>query len=129
MRTVALRRVLSAFSSLAMRSSRVLGRMFAARAGKARQKADSEGIRESEARYSGLVTTMQQVVFQTDHEGRFTFLNPAWTRIMGYAVGKSLAELHFSYVHPDDRGRHRALVLKAAEGTGLANYEIRCIAK
>jgi PAS domain S-box-containing protein len=124
-----LRRVLSALSSLVMRSSRMLGRMFTALRGNTRQKADADAIREREARYSSLVTTMQQVVFQIDQEGRFTFLNPAWTRIMGYAVEESLAELHFTYVHPDDRGRHRALVLKAAEGAGLANYEIRCIAK
>jgi PAS domain S-box-containing protein len=86
-------------------------------------------IRESEARYSSLVATMQQVVFQTDEEGRFTFLNPAWTRITGYSVEESLGQTHFDYVHPDDHARHRNLLQQAAEGDGTANFELRCVAR
>ncbi len=83
---------------------------------------------ENEAFYSSLVATMQQVVFQIDQEGRFTFLNPAWTKIMGYPVEETLGRGHLAYVHPQDRARHRALIQRAAEGGGFGVYEIRCIA-
>ena len=86
-----------------------------------------EVVGESEARYSELVATMQQVVFQVDREGRFTFLNPAWTRIMGYSVEDTLGQSHFQFVHPDDRERHSAFIQRAAEADGAANYEIRCV--
>jgi PAS domain S-box-containing protein len=93
------------------------------------QQAAADAIRESEARYSNLVATLQQVVFQIDREGRFTFLNPAWTRIMGYSVEETLGQPHFTYVHPEDRARHHNLMQRAAEGGAIANYEIRCIAQ
>jgi PAS domain S-box-containing protein len=89
----------------------------------------AEAIRQSEARYSSLVTSLQQIVFQIDADGCFTFLNPAWTRIMGYSAEESLGQLHFIYIHPEDRARHRALIERTAEGSGIANYEIRCIGK
>ena len=131
MRRDALRNPPSAVRSLPVRlfPLRALGRMFKWWTRRKARQADAHAREESEARYSSLVATMQQVVFQADREGRFTFLNPAWTRIMGYSVEESLGQLHFSYVHPEDRARHRALVRRAASGSGIANYEIRCIAR
>jgi PAS domain S-box-containing protein len=89
----------------------------------------ADAIRQSEARYSSLVAALQQVVFQIDEKGCFTFLNDAWTNIMGYSIEETLGQPHFTYMHPEDRARHRNLVQRAAEGSGVANYEIRCIAK
>ena len=89
----------------------------------------ADAIRQSEARYSSLVAALQQVVFQIDEKGCFTFLNDAWTKIMGYSIEETLGQPHFTYLHPDDWARHRSLVQRAAEGSGVANYEIRCIAK
>ena len=92
-------------------------------------RASAVAARESEARYSSLVSTMQQVVFDIDQRGAFTFLNPAWTRVMGYAVDETLGRRHADFVHPDDRARHRRVVQRAAEGSGSAVYEIRCLAR
>ena len=92
-------------------------------------RASAVATRQSEARYSSLVSTMQQVVFDIDQRGAFTFLNPAWTRVMGYAVDETLGRPHADFVHPDDRARQRWVVQRAAEGSGSAVYEIRCIAR
>ncbi len=131
MRRDALRNPAKAVRSLPVRlfPLRALRRMFMWLAGRKARQAAAKAHEENLARYSSLVATMQQVVFQVDGEGRFTFLNPAWTRIMGYSVEETLGQPHFSYVHPDDRTRHRTLVQRAAEGGGIGNYEIRCIAK
>jgi two-component system, sensor histidine kinase and response regulator len=91
--------------------------------------AGADAARENEAFYSSLVATMQQVVFQIDQEGRFTFLNSAWTKIMGYPVEETLGRGHLAYVHAEDRARHRALIRRAAETGGFGVYEIRCVAQ
>lgn len=59
--------------------------------------------RESERRYRSVVEGVQEVIFQTDAAGSWTFLNPAWTEITGYAVADSLGRPASSFVHPEDR--------------------------
>lgn len=60
-------------------------------------------LAQSEERYRSLVTNIREVVFQTDAQGLWTFLNPAWTEITGFAVEESLGKRFLDYVHPDDR--------------------------
>jgi PAS domain S-box-containing protein len=54
-------------------------------------------LRESEERYRTLVENASDVVFRTDAAGRFTFVNPAALRLVGYEeeeiVGKHYPEL------------------------------------
>lgn len=66
-------------------------------------------LRESEARYRSVVDTVKEVIFQTDAQGLWTFLNPAWSEITGFAVAESLGTLFLNYVHPDDRQRNLEL--------------------
>jgi len=60
-------------------------------------------LRESEARYRSLVNNMKEVVFQTDGEGRWTFLNPSWSLITGYHLEDSLGRPAFEFMLDDDR--------------------------
>jgi diguanylate cyclase (GGDEF)-like protein/PAS domain S-box-containing protein len=59
--------------------------------------------RESERRYRSVVDSVQEVIFQTDGDGRWTFLNPAWVEITGYSIGESLGQSLYDVAHPDDR--------------------------
>ena len=59
--------------------------------------------RESERRYRSVVDSVQEVIFQTDADGRWTFLNPAWVEITGYSIGESLGQSLYDVAHPDDR--------------------------
>jgi diguanylate cyclase (GGDEF)-like protein/PAS domain S-box-containing protein len=86
--------------------------------------------RESERRYRSVVESVQEVIFQTDAEGNLTFLNPAWTEIMGYAVDDSLGRGAPSFVHPEDRDQcvhvlsrlmNREVVHDRSEGRFLTN--------
>ncbi len=61
-------------------------------------------LRQSEGRYRAMVEQIQEVIFQTDADGRWTFLNPAWSRITGYSVDDSLGRAVFDFLHPDDIG-------------------------
>lgn len=69
----------------------------------------------SEARYRQVVQSVQEVVFSTDVEGRWTSLNPAWTAITGFSADESLARPLFSFVHPDDEPGLRARFLEALD--------------
>src|SRR5206468_918360 len=42
-------------------------------------------------------------ISQTDAEGNWTFLNPAWTEITGHAVAGSLGRPAAAFVHAEDR--------------------------
>lgn len=59
-------------------------------------------LQESEEKYRSVVNTVQEVIFQTDSNGCWTFLNPAWLEISGYSIEESLGTPFLNYIHPDD---------------------------
>ncbi|MEP1059399.1 response regulator [Stenomitos frigidus AS-A4] len=63
-------------------------------------------LRDSEHQYRSVVDSVREVIFQRNVAGLWTFLNPAWTEIMGFSVNESLGKHFLDFVHPDDR--HRA---------------------
>ena len=61
-------------------------------------------LRDSEEKYRSLVTTMRDGLFQTDGQGRITFINPSGAEILGHAdfdavLGRNLSDL---FLHHDD---------------------------
>ncbi len=73
------------------------------------KKVAEAAVHASEARYRDLVETIREAVLQTDVEGRWTYLNPAWERITGFPIATSLGRPVLEFVHPDERGRHNDL--------------------
>jgi diguanylate cyclase (GGDEF)-like protein/PAS domain S-box-containing protein len=65
----------------------------------------------SEAKYRQVVQSVQEVIFSTDADARWTFLNPAWTAITGFSVEESLGMSIFQFVHPEDEPGVRARFL------------------
>lgn len=66
-------------------------------------EAYSTELLKSQERYRSVVDNVKEVIFQTDIDGRWLFLNPAWTEITGFAVEESLGENFLEFVHPQDR--------------------------
>jgi diguanylate cyclase (GGDEF)-like protein/PAS domain S-box-containing protein len=85
---------------------RLLGAMVTAADLTGRRETE-ELLRASEERHRRVVESMNDCVFETDEQGRWTFLNAAWTRATGYGVGESIGRRATEFVHPDDRGRHQ----------------------
>ena len=54
-------------------------------------------------RLSSIVDNVQEIIFQTDLNGRWTFLNPAWENITGYSVEESLGDSFTSMVYEEDK--------------------------
>ncbi|MBI5753087.1 MAG: PAS domain S-box protein [Hydrogenophilales bacterium] len=66
---------------------------------------------KSEQKYRHVVESLREVIFQTDWEGTWLYLNPAWTEITGFSLGKSIGTNILNYVHPDDQQRHYEMFL------------------
>ena len=69
----------------------------------------SAALRTSEERFRSVVTSLKEVVFQTNPNGLWTFLNPAWHEITGFAVEESIGKQFSSYIHPEDRDLNNRL--------------------
>lgn len=57
--------------------------------------------------YLALIDQVKEVIFQTDAEGHWVFLNPAWTEITGFSISESLGRSFVEFVHPDDRAENQ----------------------
>lgn len=63
-------------------------------------------LRASEERYRSVVEAVEDIVFQTDLGGRWSFLNESWARWSGIPVTDGLGRLAYELVHPEDRAAH-----------------------
>lgn len=63
---------------------------------------DRLDLLESQIRYSNLVEQIDAIVFQTDENGKWSFLNKAWTEITRYEITSALGNSCFSFIHPED---------------------------
>lgn len=60
-------------------------------------------LQASNDRYDALLRSVQEVVFQTDGDGHWTYLNPAWERQSGYTIEDTLGRNWLELMHTDDR--------------------------
>jgi PAS domain S-box-containing protein len=73
-------------------------------------------LRESEARYRGLVESQEALIYRADLDGNLTFLNEACRRKYG-VENEPLARLNFlGFVHPDEAPRARAALATVIGG-------------
>jgi len=63
-------------------------------------------LRESERRYRTVVGGVRDTVFQTDLEGRWTFLGGGFEQATGYVAAELTGRRCWDIVHPDDRMTH-----------------------
>jgi PAS domain S-box-containing protein len=61
------------------------------------RKEAEQALREREAQYRSVVENVRDVVFQTDIDGHWTFLNPAWEGMTGYSVDDTLGNPCLAY--------------------------------
>lgn len=71
---------------------------------------------EREEQYRSVVDNVKEVIFQTDAAGFWTFLNPAWSEITGFAIADSIGTPLLDYVHPEDKQSHLQLFQPLIQG-------------
>jgi len=62
-----------------------------------------ETQRRSQEQYKLLVEQARDIIYRTDDQGRFTFVNPIVTRIMGYSPQELLGRRFIELIRPDAR--------------------------
>lgn len=96
----------------------------------AERKRNEEALRQSEKKYRSVVESVKEVIFYTDTAGLWTFLNPAWTEVTGFAIADSIGTNCLTYVHPDDCqincSQFQRLITRQEES---CRYEIRYLTK
>lgn len=89
---------------------------------RAREREGRAALEESEARFRAASQALRDVVIRLDRTLHITFVNPAWTRLLGPAaagpVGRSIGD----YIHEDDRD---AVVGEIGEVLSGARPEVR----
>jgi PAS domain S-box-containing protein len=59
-------------------------------------------LHKSREQYRVITNNTREIIFQTDHQGHFIFLNDSWETITGYTTLESLGRPFLEYVHPAD---------------------------
>jgi diguanylate cyclase (GGDEF)-like protein/PAS domain S-box-containing protein len=73
-----------------------------------------------------LLDRLGAVVFTTDAEGNWSYLNPAWTEITGFGIEETLGTNFLEYVHPDEKDYTVSLFMAVVEGAADAcHHETR----
>lgn len=87
-------------------------------------------LQQSETRYRSVINNIREIIFQTDHEGFWTFLNPAWKTVMGFSVEETLNTCYLDYIHPDDQNQVAELFLPLiTREQEYCRHEVRCQTK
>ena len=76
----------------------------------------------SEARYRALVEEAGDIIYRTDRDGRFSFVNAAALRVLGRREDEILGERFTLLVHPSQRDEVKAFYLRQFEESIPSTY-------
>ena len=88
-----------------------------------------ELLRRSEALYHSLVETAQDLIWQCDHEGRYTYLNLAWEMILGYNHSEILGMEFSDFQTPASAVESRMAFARLMAGESIEHHEATFIGK
>ncbi|MDP2052454.1 MAG: PAS domain S-box protein [Acidobacteriota bacterium] len=83
----------------------------------------TQAVERTERRYRDLVDNASDMIYRTDPYGRFTFVNPVATRILGYAESELLAMKYFELMRPGWVPRAMAFYEKSARAREASYLE------
>jgi|GEM_PF-1608788 len=87
-------------------------------------------IEKSERRYSQLVNSIHDILFTTDNNGNWIFLNHSWETTMEYSVAECLGVPFFNYLHKEDVEKNTALFVPLIERKkDYCKHNIRYVTK
>ena len=78
-------------------------------------QARTKAVERTERRYRDLVDNASDMIYRTDPFGRFTFVNPVATRILGFEESEFLSMKYFELMRPDWVPRAMSFYEKAAK--------------
>jgi PAS domain S-box-containing protein len=88
-----------------------------------------EARRKSEAIYHDLVETSQDLIWQCDAGGRYTYLNPAWEEVFGYTIEEMLGKRFADFQTPEMAARDLQEFARLMKGGSVKGFETVHIGK
>src|SRR5207302_9399175 len=77
-------------------------------------------------RYRWMVESVQDVIFEADPTGAWTYLNPAWTEILGWDIDECIGTAFLDYVHPEHRQANLDIFMETiTSGKDRCRFEAR----
>ncbi|OPX64127.1 MULTISPECIES: PAS domain S-box protein [unclassified Methanoregula] len=93
------------------------------------EKAAQDALRESEEKFRTLVETTSDFIWEVDTTGKYTYVSPQVSRILGYEPGELIGKTPFELMPPDEAERISAefnlLVRSGLPIAGLVNRALR----
>ena len=88
----------------------------------------AETFFKSESRYRTLVENSCDIIFSLDMEGEFTYVSPAWKKLLGHELSEVVGHNFREFIHPEDAPRCEAAIMTAIKSGSAreATYRIRC---
>lgn len=87
-----------------------------------------EALLEENRSLNRLLTGLSETVFHIDLDGRWCFLNPAWTEMTGYDITSSLGRRFAEFIDPEDAtGTLEKFGLLVSGRSSRAESEIRLL--
>ncbi len=83
-----------------------------------------EIIRESEERFRSLSENSPDIIYTVGTKGDFTYVNPAWERILGYPAGKVVGKYFIDFVRKEDIPNYIRLFKSVRDGRHTVRDEI-----
>lgn len=63
----------------------------------------------TESQYHEVINLISDIVFKTDENWQWTFLNDSWTKILNYSIEESLGKPFYDFMHPEDASKKEQL--------------------
>jgi PAS domain S-box-containing protein len=93
------------------------------------RKEAEDALKKSEALYHSLVETSQDLIWQCDVEGRYTYLNLAWEQVFGYELGEMLGKKFSDFQAPDNAALDMIRFKRLLQGDSIDRFESAYVGK
>ncbi|MBF5046252.1 MULTISPECIES: PAS domain S-box protein [Myxococcaceae] len=84
------------------------------------RRAAEERLRKSEEYFRALIENARDLVAVLDAQGRFAYVSPAVTRVLGFSSEQMVGHRGFDFVHPEDLSAVRARLEECSRAPGNA---------
>ncbi len=89
-----------------------------------------EALKESEDRYRSIIEGTGAIIFNVNRRGRFTYVNEAAIRALGYSPKEIIGRFYLKFVYQEDKRRtHTVFQKQLKEGAEATNVELRFVNK
>ncbi|OGU13108.1 MAG: hypothetical protein A2076_07475 [Geobacteraceae bacterium GWC2_53_11] len=93
------------------------------------RKVAEEKLRKSETLYHSLVETSQDMIWQCDSEGRYTYLNQACEQVFGYELNEMLGRKFSDFQTPEVAACNQIVFKRLMQGESVERRETVFIGK